>query len=536
SIEQALSEEFQLPIVVWGLRRNITLRHLLGEKTLVCVSITSVLTEEEPIFDVLIDGLFGLPYVPILFMYKRLGNAVPSVEQLKILFAWCWQNRFINVFLTHQHGRSRNRSGLDLYTYTPFPEVTIKNLSQSGYQHKDVLLDLRGHEFRVPVFQDPLNVFQRSNGRLSGAFGYMFASYVRHRRGRLRLELAVDVDRYNYHEHLMLAASRGEIEVGVHPYSTMLPGSSLTEGSFPVGLTNSCVLVPWQRESPPGRFIRIAARVNGCFFVVLLLAMTLTWHLAAGSSERGIQLSLAAFYQQSLPDREFHRLTEPYKCIHVAVLLGAFILWTMSTANLSSVFTSQNQGSQIQNVDDFLATPLRLMVTHSEVETYFDAGLLPSGLKPRLLVVNRSTLAEHLNRLNTSYAYCITTEHWEVVSMQQRRLHRPRFRVATDICTSIHFLRFPIQRNSPFRRNLYRFLTHSRQHGISSYWTLRSSLDAIHAGLVVELTDDNQSFQSLNLKDLQLLLKIYFASLLGCSLCLLGEIAWKYYRDVKDTK
>jgi len=60
SIEQSLMEEFQVPIVVWGLRRNISIRHLLGYKTLICVSISSVVPDVDPIFEVLNDGLVGL--------------------------------------------------------------------------------------------------------------------------------------------------------------------------------------------------------------------------------------------------------------------------------------------------------------------------------------------------------------------------------------------------------------------------------------------------------------------------------------------
>ncbi|EDX07838.1 uncharacterized protein Dsimw501_GD11471 [Drosophila simulans] len=96
-------------------------------------------------------------------------------------------------------------------------------------------------------------------------------------------------------------------------------------------------------------------------------------------------------------------------------------------------------GSEIETAADFLATPLRLMLAETEVEMYFTAGLLPSALKPRLLVVHKSTLLEHLNSLNSGYAYCIIAGQWQVAMMQQRRMYRPRLR----------------QRNPPFDRNFY---------------------------------------------------------------------------------
>ncbi|KAH8253297.1 hypothetical protein KR032_004621 [Drosophila birchii] len=540
SLEQSLTEEFQIPIVSWGLRRNVTLRRILGYNTLVYVSIASVLTSEEPIFDVLTDGLAGLHYVPMLFIYKRLGSRPPTTNELKIFFSWCWRNRFINVILTFRHISFTGFNGFEwisakwhheLFTYTPFPEVTLQNLTETGYQHKDILMDLRGYEFKVPIFQDPPSVFQLPNGKISGVLGLMLQAYLGHRRGRLRLEPRTDVDRYNYPEHLMLAAARGEIEMGVHPYTSMQPGSSLTAGSFPLAATNTCVLVPWQREPPSAQFMGRVIHVNGCFFLILLLATTLGWRLVRTEGLRGIQLSLVAFFQQPLADRDFQGLAASYKFIHVAVLLASFVLWSLRTANLSSVFTSQRPGSQIETANDFLATPLRLMLTKTEMQMYFTEGRLPSALKPRLLVVNRTTLREHLERLNTSYAYCTTAEHWYVVQLQQRRMHRPLFRLASKLCTSIQMLRFPMQWDSPFDQNLYKFFTKSRQFGFFSHWAHRGHLEAIQIGLVVQLTDDYQPFVSLTLKDFKTLIKMCSLFLLGSLVCLLAEMLWYKYRN-----
>ncbi|KAH8258422.1 hypothetical protein KR038_011195, partial [Drosophila bunnanda] len=533
SLEQSLTEEFQMPIVIWGLRRNVSLRHILGYNTMVFVSISSVLTSEEPIFDVLTDGLSGQHYVPMLFIHKRLGNRALTTNQLKIFFSWCWRNRFTNVVLTFSHITFTEMAGFvsakwhnELFTYTPFPELTLLNLNETGYQHVDILMALRGYEFRVPIFQDPPVAFQLPNGRISGALGLLLHAYVRHRGGRLRLEPVTGVDRYNYPEHLMLAAARGEIEMGVHPFSPMQPGASLTAGSNPLAVTNTCVLVPWQREAPSARFMHRFIDENGSFFLILLLVSTLAWQLVRTDGRRGIQLSLVAFFQQPLPGREFQRLADPYKFIHVSIVLASFVLWSLRTGNLSSVFTSQMPGSQIETAKDFLATPLRLMLTETEMQMYFTTQLLPSALKPRLLVVNRTTLMEHLEKLNTSYAYCTTAEHWIVVQLQQRRLHRPLFRLASKLCTSYQILRFPIQWNSPFERNFHQFSTRSRQFGFWNHWKSRGSRESIHIGLVVQLSDDHRPFVSLTLKDFESLIKVCSLSLLVSFVCLMGEVFW----------
>lgn len=159
----------------------------------------------------------------------------------------------------------------------------------------------------------------------------MFEAYIRYRKGRLRPEPVAGVDRYNYQEHLMLAAARGEIEMGVHPYSQMQPNAALTAGSFPLASTNTCVLVPWQRGSPSVRFLRRTLRINGWFFLILLLATTLGWQLVCSEGRRGIYLSLVAMFQQPLTDREFRGLANPYKHVHLAMLLASFVLWALRT-------------------------------------------------------------------------------------------------------------------------------------------------------------------------------------------------------------
>ncbi|KRF98153.1 uncharacterized protein Dwil_GK26752 [Drosophila willistoni] len=538
SLEYLLVTDLGVPIVNWGLRPNVSLRHLLGYRSMVFVPIGSVLPSEEPVLRVLTDALSGLQLNQLLFIYRGLKNYPPSRKQLKSFFNWCWQNKFLNVLmilhrigLLNVNGNFKINTYHEVMSYTPFPVVTLLNMTGRHYNGFGIVHNVRGYEFHTPVFQDAPTVFQLSDGRLSGNVGVLFSGYVHHIKGRLSLRRIPNVNRYNYHDHTLLAAARGEIEMGVHPYSQMVPHSELTAGSFPLGTTNACLMVPWQRQSPPARFMKFAIHVNGCFLLVLLLAMMVTWQLWANDGSRGIYLAFAVFYLQSLQTSIFQRLTDAYKCIHVAALLAAFVLWTMRMGNLSSIFSAQVGGPQIDTVQDFLESPLRIMLTSSEVSMYFTANRLPSALKHRLLVVNSSTLIHHLNTLNTSFAYCSNAEHSQFLQLQQRRLRRPLFRLASpNLCTPTYFLRFPIQNNSPFEQSFYRFYIFAQQFGFWRYWRLDSYRKSIEMGLVPVLEDSDEPFKKLTLSDFQLLLKMYIASLMGCSLILLGEIMWNRCR------
>ncbi|KAL7731184.1 hypothetical protein ACLKA6_014376 [Drosophila palustris] len=195
---------------------------------------------------------------------------------------------------------------------------------------------------------------------------------------------------------------------------------------------------------------------------------------------------------------------------------------------MSSTISTNRLGRQINTVEDFLQSSLRIMLTETEVAMYFTRGLLPQELKHRLVVVNASTLQEHMNNLNTSYAYCITSESWKVISYQQKPLIRPLFRVSSQICTPKYFKLVPFQRNSPFRKHFSYFYASLQRFGFMSKWFELSFVQAKKMGLLKMHRDEKLPFRGVIFKYFALLLKSY-AFLCGIGiLCLFCEIIWKH--------
>ncbi|XP_064551038.1 uncharacterized protein LOC135437119 [Drosophila montana] len=415
SLDRILVEDLNIPHVTWGLQSNVTLRGILTVQSLVFATIYNLSPEQEPMLEVVDKTLDGRHDLRVLFILKTREMSTPLIEQIYELFVWCWQRNFINVALTYQRITLINGSydvHDELFSYTPFPKLRLLNVTGLGATFNWEALDVsnvQGYEFRVPVFQDVADAFVLPDGQLYGAFGMVLSSYIIHINGRLRVEETPHVNKDNYHYYTLMLATRGVIDIGVHTYTQMTLRSEQVENGLVTSYTKTCLMVPWQKEQPVNRFVRLTVRYNGILFLTLVLSLTLGWHLYARVASKGFYLALVILQLQPVNECVFRRFTNVYKILHVAFLLGAFILWNMRMGFLSAALSVKLIPPQINNLEDFLRSPLRIMVTETEVAMYFTRELLPAALQPRLLVVNSSTLMHHRDSLNTSYAYCITS-------------------------------------------------------------------------------------------------------------------------------
>jgi len=216
------------------------------------------------------------------------------------------------------------------------------------------------------------------------------------------------------------------------------------------------------------------------------------------------------------------------------MLMAVLIMRTMNSADLSASFSVQQTGPQIDTIEDFLDSPLRIMITQVQKTVYFDSGLLPPELKDRLLIVKLSTLLEHMNELNTSYAYIATSWDQTVLDQRQQLLTRPIFRIVLDsqFCTSSYFLGLPVQFNSPFSESFHQFYLNTLSNGLRFKWLTRTRMYMFHIGVFTPLRDNKYPFTSLTLSDCEALINLYGLSVIYNFLSLLLEILWKRFRNM----
>ncbi|KAM8713751.1 hypothetical protein ACLKA7_013991 [Drosophila subpalustris] len=527
SLEHQLAQQLNLPVIVWGLSLNATFHKIITHKTLVFATIEHYSPKLVPMLDVLQKTLDGRHNVYILFIVRGLSNRSPTRRQLKDLFSWCWSHNFVNVALTFQQTQKRN----ELFSYTPFPKVKAINVTSFGVDFEWPNLNtckVNGYEFRIPFFYDPPLTYERA-GELRGTMGSLIHEFIYQINGRMRLEFLPDVNRNNFEDHTMLAAARGEVDFVVHPYPHINQNATRTAGAFTYTLYKSCLMVPVIRNSVFSSYFRNIIRSSVSIFVILAIIMPLGWQICYRQGLKGLYLGTVIYYMQSLESSTFRRLPRAYKYFHIAMLIAILIMATMESALLSASFSVKQMGPQINTIEDFLKTPLRIMITKGQEQVYINEKLLPEKLRDRLIFVNASTLWMHKKNLNTSYAYIATSTNAKFVEFKQRYLTRPLFKIMEDshLCTQSYFLGLPIQFNSPFKECIFRFYLNTLSNGLDAKWISRTYENEILKGVYTDPQDVGTAQASITLTEIEVFMKIYAAHLAFCILCLLLEILWK---------
>lgn len=165
SLDRALSDEVKVPIIIWGLQSNVSLRKILISNVLVYAGIRHFSPDREPLLDTIHKTLDGRHDVRVLFIVRDIRDYPAEKSYLKEFFTWCWQRNFINVAVTFQWLSIVNGNHVmnnELFTYTPFPEVIPINVTSLNVNFPWLHVDLNnvhGYVFHLPVFQNIPNVF-----------------------------------------------------------------------------------------------------------------------------------------------------------------------------------------------------------------------------------------------------------------------------------------------------------------------------------------------------------------------------------------
>lgn len=291
----------------------------------------------------------------------------------------------------------------------------------------------------------------------------------------MRLKPTHCVGYYHFQKETLTYAAERKIDIGIHPFSSLLPNANLTEGSYPIGHTNGCIIVPVIPEIAHGEYIiRTLPLLIWLLWILELLSLCLIQciHLGRLSIGSAILYSFGTLMAQPLNVSEFKKRRWIFRSLHLFVILLSVLVNSSFSASLTSILSTTLVGKQITSVNDLLRSGLKIMLSEYEKEVYFDQKLLPPQLETITLLVNESIVSYHKEDLNTSYAYIATTEEWGKYDFQQQLLWQPKFRIAhtKHLCTVQQLSRFPMQWDSPFQLSLARFITLATDSGLREAW------------------------------------------------------------------
>lgn len=281
-------------------------------------------------------------------------------------------------------------------------------------------------------------------------------------------------------ENMLLVARN--IDIGIHPFSNIL--SNDYHGSYPISNTNNCILVPVVPEIFPGFYIPLTLNLN---MWVLLLAMFFafqvvyflmdaysfgqwkSWESVSITLRGMLGMSLGAITTTAISTKSLsakRKLT-----IHMLVILTGMMYTNILIAALASSLSATIYGKQLETLEDLRQANIPIMMVDYLFFTYSYLELIPIDYAPNILVADVETISQHLNSLNTSYAYVVYNEEWKVVQSVQKNLWKPRFRVAQKLCIANVYLSLPMQFNSPFYHPLKNFILRIRETGLELKWT-----------------------------------------------------------------
>ncbi|XP_073847017.1 uncharacterized protein [Musca autumnalis] len=542
NLAQHLMDELQIPLLIWGMQDDETrFSHQLGLNNLVFIYIESI---KDPLLKLASDTLRGMHFTAMMMILKVVD--IPNMREIKDFFETAWSHNMVNVVLVIFVDDGGMELKVKLFRYTPFPRLRVWEIEDLAFDNEmdfimEYINDTRGYVFDTPIFMNPPSVFLTPYERhhnndtypyITGTAGRIFHEFTHYVNGTINIVLNYNVSFYSYHKETLLLAAQKVIDIGVHPYSGLLPYANETSGSYPIGYTNACIIVPVIPEIHPSDYVyrSLQPTILGILVLELLcLFVVESLRLRTLDFGEGIIYAFGTLLFQAMEPQRFVQRAVVLRVLHLLVVTVNVLVESTFCASLTSLLSTTVYGQQIDTTEDLLRSGLKIMVNRYEKEIYFDSEFLPAVLRQRLYVVNASFLSRNKNKLNTDYAYVATSSEWRKLKLQQQLLWKPKFRLASEsqMCTASYFLRFPLQWDSPFHSTLIKFFFIIQESGLLKVWEDRSIYHAVSLNLLYYMDNDNVPGQYFDWTYLQKPLIIYGLMTMAAIVCFLFEL-WFY--------
>uniref|UniRef100_A0A1I8N6R2 Ionotropic glutamate receptor C-terminal domain-containing protein n=1 Tax=Musca domestica TaxID=7370 RepID=A0A1I8N6R2_MUSDO len=433
-----------------------------------------------------------------LLIGHELTEVLPFIRQEKLLrfFRWCWSKNILNAILMYQEKHvvaNVDDLKMEIYSYSPFPRpiklIKLTNVHPFFFFF-DRTLDVRGYEFKTPVFNDKPSVFKAkrldddddddNDEEVSGIAGHLYLEFVKSINGKfVELETPESHPMMLDYEYELLVARN--IDIAIHPFSNLLPHGYY--GSYPITNTNSCVLVPVIPEIFVGHYIPRIMNLNMWLQVLVLFTGFQVAYFLIDKFNGGkwypwksISLTLKGMLNMSLGEINVSETFGIFSrsrilLIHMLVLLSGMLYSLSFIAGLTSALSATIFGKKLETLEDLRRANISIMMLDYMYFMYNYMDIIPNSFESNVLIADVETVSHHLNSLNTSFAYAVYNEEWQVLQSLQKKLWKPKFRIASKLCIANVYLSFPIQFNSAFYHPLKNFILRIRETGLELKWT-----------------------------------------------------------------
>lgn len=316
------------------------------------------------------------------------------------------------------------------------------------------------------------------------------------------------------------------IDIGAN----LLP-RQLMDPNFPnIKATQTCLVLPYKRKIALEdygwcfhRDYSILAFSSFCFAVYTVIK-----RIADPHAPFTLQLyrTIRLLSGHAITSRMFRRLRLPEKILEVSTHIYTVIIVSLVISTLTTTFIVGMQQPEIVDAETFLASGLRIMVYHEQLDSLFEH--IPRSLEERVELVDLRIWAQNIYSLNDSYAYVMMTHQWRVTNFRQQRLLPPKLRLGPEkLCGVPQYLRFYIRPGLYYVQVLHHFLMQMHESGISEQWIEIGLRQAKQFGLLAEAPYEPNAPLPLPLGFFKVYLKTY---VYGILLSLAGFLMeWIYF-------
>ncbi|EDW67315.2 uncharacterized protein Dvir_GJ23148 [Drosophila virilis] len=337
----------------------------------------------------------------------------------------------------------------------------------------------------------------------------------------------------------------GHIDLPIRPFvQTLWPPTANMEYANVISFLNVFVIVPCGKEMRIGDVYvglkTYSTIVLGSYFMLaiietlfvcatnqifrrrpLLTYSTLVLNLRALAGVMGLPIP-------------FRRHRTSFSLHQIIMVMGVFslVLSSYFNANLSTLLTKHPQLKQIQNFEELRRSGLSVLFDRSfKVVLKKEIGKINfDKLLPNVEYLPTKQYENKILTLNTSYAYHMHTNIWEVLDRYQKSHNR------IVLCKS-HELKLLgdaphnniLKKNSVYREAFLDFVHNTNRFGLRNYWEFtagQNMMSNVHSRLANTSPEVNQEFKPmpLNFEDFKWLWKLLGICYGVAGLVFIGEI------------
>ncbi|XP_016952958.1 uncharacterized protein LOC108026523 [Drosophila biarmipes] len=503
--------------------------------------------KEDPIMEVAAQSLRGIRWLKTIFILfpsleSREIDSNPEAflkfsDGIKSIYDWVWRQQFINTLLVTIKD--------SVFELDPYPTPSVVNKT-GEWRAEDFFQkyakNMKGYVVKTPILYDLPRVFKsdRPTNRyeknyVHGTSGNLFLGFLEFVNATL-LDTSVNmtVGYLNITDLLDLVA-QGVYETLIHSF-TEITSKYVVSYSYPIGINDCCIMVPYRNQSPADQFMQEALQ-NNVWILITLFTLYIALAIWLCSPLRPRDLS-AAFLQSictltySAPTFIIRTPTLRMRYLYIVLAIWGIVTSNLYISRMTSYFTTAPPQRQVNTVQDVVEANLRIKMLAVEHERMAKSpAQYPESYMRQVDLVDKHMLDLHRDPFNTSFGYTVSSDRWRFLDMQQLHLRKPIFRL-TDICEGPFYHVFPMHRDSHLRSPMTEYIMIAQQAGLMNHWKREAFWEALHLHRIqVHLFDEEPV--ALTLSFFASVLRTWTFGLILSGLAFAAEMKWHEHVTLK---